>query len=266
MPYSYWKRGLDSYTQVMQIVDNDIGALLDAFDTLPKQVVENTVIILAADHGEYAGAHGMVQGKMATVYEEAWHIPMIVVDPSERYTGDIHQIRNGLTSSVDFLNMIVSIANRGTRDWMQGYLADIYGGRHDMISMLKSNRAPGPTHVLGLRSESTKLGAYQKWVPPTSHILPASVQLEYYDYATSLGQLEIENIAKHDPRAEDAYQVLINEIVPNELQAILPAPLTREQQKSKIAHLLYREFIALQPSGTWKKGGLRSILGFGGNF
>ncbi len=156
-----------------------------------------------------------------------------------------------------------------------------------MISMLKSNRAPGrpyvlfatdeivpnyfnfnrvPTHVLGLRSESTKLGAYQKWVPPTSHILPASVQLEYYDYATSLGQLEIENIAKHDPRAEDAYQVLINEIVPNELQAILPAPLTREQQKSKIAHLLYREFIALQPSGTWKKGGLRSILGFGGNF
>ena len=87
MPYSYWKRGLDSYTQVMQIVDSDIGGLLDAFNTLPQSVVENTVIVFAADHGEYSGAHGMVQGKMATVYEEAWHIPLIVVDPSGRYTG-----------------------------------------------------------------------------------------------------------------------------------------------------------------------------------
>jgi arylsulfatase A-like enzyme len=86
MPYSYWKRGLDSYIQTMQIVDNDIGGLLDAFHSLPKDVVENTIIVFTSDHGEYSGAHGMMQGKMATVYEEAWHIPIIVVDPSGRFT------------------------------------------------------------------------------------------------------------------------------------------------------------------------------------
>ncbi len=287
MPFSYWKRGLDSYTQVMQIVDNDIGGLMDAFYTLPKDVVENTIIVFAADHGEYSGAHGMVQGKMATVYEEAWHIPLIVVDPSERFVGDTHKIRNGLTSSVDLFNMLVSFGYNGTKDWMTGYLADIYGGRHDMISMLKSANAPGrpyvlfatdeivpnyynfnkaATHVLGLRKEGTKLGVYEKWVPPTSHIIPGSIELEYYDYSTTRGQLELDNIASRDPRAYDESQTLLNEIVPDELQELLPPPLRAQQQLSKTAHLLYREFIALQPSGTWKNGGLTKILGYGGPF
>lgn len=30
----------------------------------------------------------MVQGKLTTVYEEAWHIPLIMVDPTHRFTGD----------------------------------------------------------------------------------------------------------------------------------------------------------------------------------
>jgi len=287
MPFSYWKRGLDSYTQVMQIVDNDIGGLLDAFNTLPKDVIENTVIVFAADHGEYSGAHGLVQGKLGTVYEEAWHIPLIVVDPSGRFTGDTQVIRNGLTSSVDLMNLLVSIGNKGTKDWMQGYLADIYGDRHDMVSMLKSNAAPGreyvlfatdeivpnyfnfnraPTHVLGWRHEATKLGVYEKWLPPTSKIIPGSIELEFYDYSTTGGQLEIDDIASHDPRAYKMSQTLLHDIVPNELQAILPAPLTGVQSLSKKAHLLYREFIALQPSGAWKNGGLGSILGYGRNF
>ncbi len=286
MPYSYLKRGLDSFTQVMQIVDSDIGGVLDAFNTLPTKVVENTVIVFVADHGEYSGAHGMVQGKMATVYEEAWHIPLIVVDPSGRYTGDIDTIRTGLTSSVDFLNMMAGIGYKG-HSWMQGIYSDIYGGRHDMLAMLKSAKAPGrpyvlfatdeivpkyynfdraPTHVLGLRAESTKLGVYEKWLPLTSQIIPSSIQLEYYDYTTTGGALEVNNIANSDPRAYDASQVLLNEIVPSELQQPLPPPLRGQQLKSKAAHLAYRALIANKPAGDFKNGGLRNILGYGGMF
>ncbi len=287
MPYSYWKRGLDSYTQVMQIVDNDIGGLMDAFNTLPKNVIENTVIVFAADHGEYAGAHGMVQGKMATVYEEAWHIPLIVVDPSGRYTGETHKIRNGLTSSVDLFNLLVSIGYNGAKDWMTSkLLRDIYGDRHDMISMLKSADAPGreyvlfatdeivpnyfnfnraPTHVLGLRHEDTKLGIYEKWVPPTSNIILGSIEREFYDYSTTGGQLELDDMPD-DPRAYDMEGTLLDQIVPNELQELLPPPLASVQAYAKKVHLLYREFIALQPSDTWKNGGIGSILGYGRNF
>ena len=287
MPYSYWKRGLDSYTQVMQVVDSDIGGVLDAFNSLPQSVVDNTVIVFVADHGEYSGAHGMVQGKMATVYEEAWHIPLIVVDPSHRFTGDINKIRTGLTSSVDLFNMLVSIGNKGSKSWMKGYLADIYGDRHDMISMLKSADAPGrpyvlfatdeivpkyynfnraPTHVLGWLREGSKLGVYEKWLPLTSRIIPRSIELEFYDYSSSGGQMELDNIADHDPRAYNASQTLLNDIVPNELQAALPGPLRLQQEKSKLAHLLYRSVIANKPSGDWKRGDLRTVLGYGGMF
>ncbi len=229
----------------------------------------------------------MVQGKMATVYEEAWHIPLIVVDPSGRYTGDTHNIRNGLTSSVDLFNLLVSIGYKGTKDWMQGILAHIYGDRHDMISMLKSADAPGrpyvsfatdeivpnyfnfnraPTHVLGLRKEDIKLGVYEKWVPPTSSIIPKSTEYQFYDYSTTGGQLEIDDVSKHDPHAYNELRTLLNEIVPNELQELLPPPLGNVQQRAKRVHLAYRELIALKPPETRKNGGIGSILGYGRNF
>ncbi len=288
MPYSYWQRGLDSYTQVMEIVDCQIGRVLDALHTLSEEEVENTVIVFASDHGEYSGAHGMVQGKMATCYEEAWHIPLIVVDPSGRFTGQTHKIRTGLTSSVDLFNMLVSLGYSGTTDWMNTrQLAKIYGGRHDMISMLKSADAPGrpyvllatdeivpnyfifnnaPTHVLGFRTDESKLGVYTKWVPVTSHILQRSLELEFYDYSTSSGQMEIADTHTSDSRVTPQLANLMNNLIPNELQEKLPGSLGLQQEGSKIAHLLYREFLALQPSGVWKNGGLQSLLGYGRMF
>src|SRR5215831_12208807 len=205
-PYSYWQRGLDSYTQTMQIVDCQIGRLLDTLQGLPQSVIENTVIVFASDHGEYNGAHGFVSGKIGSVYEEAWHVPLIVVDPSGRFTGDEGILRSGLTSHVDLMPLLASIGNLGSRSWMTGDLATIYDGRHDMIPMLKSAGAPGrpyvlyatdeiagniynfnnsPTNILGLRTEDTKLGVYTKWVPLTSRIIPSSIELEFYDYSTT---------------------------------------------------------------------------------
>ncbi|MBV9269361.1 MAG: sulfatase-like hydrolase/transferase [Acidobacteriaceae bacterium] len=288
MPFSYWQRGFDSYTQVMQIVDGEIGRVLEALHSLPDNVVDNTVIIFASDHGEYCGAHGLLQGKMGTVYEEAWHIPLIVVDPSGRFTDDTHIIRNGLTSSVDFFNMLVSIGYRGTNDWMrQDDLAAIYGDRHDMISMLKSSSAPGrpyvlfatdevvfeylnfnkaPFHVLGLRLEDSKLGAYAHWLPLTSQVV-GPVQKEFYDYSTERGRLELDS-DPNDPRVHDLYENLIHNIVPNELQERLPGNLGAEQTKSKRAELLWAALIAAQqPSNSnSSRALLQKLLGFGWEF
>ena len=286
MPFSYWQRGFDSYTQVMEIVDCQIGRVLKALHSLPDSVVDNTVIIFVSDHGEYCGAHGLLQGKMATVYEEAWHIPLIVVDPSGRFTGDTHIIRNGLTSSVDFFNMLVSIGYLGTNDWMnQDNLAAIYGDRHDMVSMLKSASAPGrpyvlfatdevvfnylnfnkaPLHVLGLRLEDSKLGAYAHWVPLTSQIL-GPVQKEFYDYSTERGHLELDS-DPNDPRVNGLYENLIGNIVPNELQERLPGTLGVVQALTKRAHLIWSEFIQLQQPSTLQTGDLHKLLGFGWEF
>ena len=59
---------------------------------------------------------------------------------------------------------------------------------------------------------------------------------------------------------------LINNIVPNELQARLPGTLGVQQALSKRAELLWAEFIALQPPPTWQGGGLHKLLGYGWDF
>ena len=81
-PFSYWQRGLDMYT----LVQHD-GRQADRQGDRrrPEEQLGNTVFVFASDHGEYAGAHGLLSGKIGTAYEEAIHIPLIVTDPSGRF-------------------------------------------------------------------------------------------------------------------------------------------------------------------------------------
>jgi arylsulfatase A-like enzyme len=287
--FTYWQRGLDQYTQVMMIVDKQIGRVLDALESLPSSIKDNTVVVFTSDHGEYAGAHGLVQGKIGSIYEEAWHIPLIVVDPSERFTANTDTLRTGLASSVDLMCLLVSLGYLGTRDWMTGFLHQIYGSRLDMIAMLKSASAPGrpyilhatdeinpnffnwlnaPTHVLGIRTEAGKLGVSADWFPATSVIKRSSAQLEYYDYSTERGRLELDNTVHHNHEAHALYRQLLHQIIPNELQQPLPPPLRAEQEKSKIAHLIYRAIIENLPLSVYEGLGkdLSAITGWGAEF
>ncbi|MEX3858865.1 sulfatase-like hydrolase/transferase [Paraburkholderia sp. BR10923] len=260
-PFSYWKRSLESYTQILTDVDERIGEIVHS---LPHDVARNTIIILTSDHGEYAGAHGMVSGKTSTCYEEAYNIPLIVVDPTGRYAGDVDKIRDGLTSSVDILPMLVTIGNGGNRNWLTGDYAQLYGGRHDLLPMLKSDSAAGrpyvtfttdetlpesyipnasstPTHIIGVRTQVNKLGTYSFWAPESTTISGRS-QLEYYDYATTAGQLELDNRYR-DPAARVLYQQLLTDILPNELRAPLPGSLVAAQTLAEARYVSYVRLI-----------------------
>src|ERR1700722_18440416 len=129
----------------MTIVDQKIGQVVRA---LPALVAANTVIIFTSDHGDYASAHGLVAGKAASLYAEVVRVPLIVSDPTGRFTGDIGTIRTQLTSSVDIMPMLVSFAYEGSRSWMQGDFATMYSGRYDMFPLLKSGAVPGRSYAL----------------------------------------------------------------------------------------------------------------------
>jgi arylsulfatase A-like enzyme len=259
-PYSYWQRSLDSYTQIMTILDDSIGSVLDA---LPRQVAENTVIVFTSDHGEYAGAHGFVSGKAGSCYEEVFNVPLIVFDPTGRFTGDIETIRAGLTSSVDVLRMLVSLGHNGSQSWLTGGLADIYGQRLNLLPMLQSAGAPGrpyvvfttdeptptvynfnnsPGHVIGLRTPDAKLGVYAQWLPGTTDIDLDTRQLEYYDYQTPEGRLEIDN-RNNDPAAFALLRALLTNVLPNELRAPLPSAFIPVQDEAKRRYLRYVDII-----------------------
>jgi hypothetical protein len=113
-PYRYWERALDCYTELMSIVDQRIGEVLDA---IPAAQTNNTLVIFTSDHGDFAGAHGFLSGKTGTLYDEAYHIPLIVADPSHRFARDVEVPRDGLTSSVDILPLVVSLGHNGSSVW-----------------------------------------------------------------------------------------------------------------------------------------------------
>lgn len=279
-PFSYWQRSLDSYTQILGLVDQQIGAVVDA---LPPAVAANTVIVLTSDHGDYAGAHGLVANKVCTGYDEAYNVPLIVVDPTGQFVGDVDQVRHELTSSVDLFSMLVSLGYNGTRSWMTGKYAQIYGNRHDMIPMLKSASAPGrpytllvtdeltlgnyifneaPLHIVGLRTKNEKLVTYANWHSLTSRIDLKSLELEFYDYKTEGGRLELDNNPK-DGRVPPLLKQLHGDIVPNELRARLPGILNYAQARAEQQYLEFAQLVLHPPKGQRSPKDLKNLLGFG---
>ncbi|MBV8094483.1 MAG: sulfatase-like hydrolase/transferase [Acetobacteraceae bacterium] len=286
-PFSYWQRNLDSYTQIMTIVDGVIGQVLQALAGLPSSVVQNTVIVFLSDHGEYAGAHGFLSGKVGSLYDEAYHVPLIVVDPSGRFTADIETPRQGLTSSVDLVPLLASIGRGGSRAWLRGNLGEIYRARHDLLPMLQSSQAPGrqyvlcatdesvpgyynfnnsPGHLLCMRTQELKFGIYANWVGVTAQIdNDNTLETELYDYSTEAGRAELDNL-QDDPRIPALKNRLLNEIIPNEFRAPLPGALGTAQTLSQIAYLTYDALIRnISPSGS-NAGNIRAQLPFGRDF
>jgi uncharacterized sulfatase len=263
-PYSYWQRSMDVYTMLMTIVDQQIGRVLQA---MPADVASNTIVIFTSDHGDYAGAHGLVAGKAASLYAEAVRVPLIVTDPTGQFTGDIDTVRTQLTSSIDMMPMLVSFAYGGTRSWMLGDLATMYNGRYDMFPLLKSASQPGrdyalfasdevlspifdyatapdpvtqnksPFHIIGMITAANKLGIYSNWLPGSVEVTPDNEQYEYYDYATSGGVLEVSNTYSGNPTAASMKTQLLTDLVPNELEAPLPGALQALHVSSQITFL-----------------------------
>ena len=79
----------------MQETDRYIKHLIDALED--SNQLDNTIIILTADHGDHDGAHGLTMKR--SFYEESAHVPLIVRLPNKQNAGCINSeqlICNGL--------------------------------------------------------------------------------------------------------------------------------------------------------------------------
>lgn len=249
-PFSYWKRSSDSYTQILQALDVNVGAVLNA---IPESLAQNTIVVFTSDHGEYAGSHGFLSGKTGTFYNECANVPLIVHDPTGRYAGDKDVIRTGLTSHVDLLPMLVGFAYGGRTAWMKGDLAQMYGHRHHIIPMLKSSKAQGrkaayfttdetapanlnflmaPLHILGMVTPFDKVAVYSHWYPNSTAINSNRQEIEYYDYSTQEGLDEVLSLPGSDA-ARNKAQRLLNLGLKGEIQKPLPKRYKIPQQ---VAH------------------------------
>jgi uncharacterized sulfatase len=280
-PYTYWQRGLDCYTLMMQVLDTNIGTVIDA---IPADVLKNTVIVFTSDHGDMAGSHGIIAGKNCVAYKEVLQVPLVVYDPSGRFTGDTTVTRTQLTSSVDIPIMLTSFGYGGTTSWMTGDNAILYSTRFDMFPLLKSATAKGrdyalfatdelvdawmdfgttpygtttglagiyrtPGHVLCMVTPEAKLATYYNWTYGTTQILSnapqypsnPNLQFEYYDYSTPGGVSEMNNTYSSSTSAAAMKALLINTALPNEMQRPLPASLKSAQTSSQQGIIAYYE-------------------------
>ncbi|HWD74821.1 MAG TPA: sulfatase-like hydrolase/transferase [Solirubrobacteraceae bacterium] len=283
-PYSYWQRGLDMYTLVQQMVDQQIGKVVAAVSPAD---LGNTVFVFAADHGEYAGAHGLVSGKLGTAYEEAIHIPLIVTDPSRRFARQVQTPRKQLASSVDVAPMLVTLGNRGSISWRSGKWERIYGERLNLVDLLAHPRARGrdhilfatdeilpaamnylhaPTHVLAVRTPDVKLVTYSKWARGTTRPTPASLKLEFYDYATAAGRAETQS-HPDDPRVKPLLKTLFGQYTSTQMEAPLPVTMRSTVAKARASYVVFN---ALTNAYSYKalvpQQQLRTALGYSGNF
>ncbi len=259
-PHSYWQRGADSYAQVLGNVDQQIGRVLEA---IPPEVLANTVIVFSSDHGEYCGSHGLLAGKVGTVYEEALRVPLVVRDHTGRFADTSTLEREQLTSSVDLVRMLVTLGHNGSRDWLQGEMAELYGNRHDLLGVVESNSAAGrdyavytsdefvnrvlnysasPTHIAGLVTGAHKLGFYRYWAPRSTRPLSEGQELEFYDHATPGGAAETLNLPD-DPRAQELLERWDSDILPNEVRKPLPASLQAAQEATRQTYLAFSEVL-----------------------
>jgi arylsulfatase A-like enzyme len=263
--YEYWSKALDSYIQVQQMVDESIGKFMES---IPEEIRENAVFVFTSDHGEYASSHGL-QGKGGTIYEEGILTPFVVYDPKGRFTASTEQYRTQMTSSVDLLPMIVSMAHGGADNWMQenADYQQLYQTRCDLLNILRDADAPGrqyvlhttdefvpstvnyldaPMHVIGTifkdeEGNKQKLGIYTTWAKFAGEHSHAVVnknirtQIEYYDHSTEGGAREMHN-TPHSEKAQEAIERYWGNypdgsgLVLEELQATLPVAYQEAQQ------------------------------------
>ncbi len=72
-----WQEAVQAYLASVHFVDHQIGRLLDALEG--SSYTQNTVIVLASDHGYHVGEKGLFQ--KGTLWKRSTHIPMIWAGP-----------------------------------------------------------------------------------------------------------------------------------------------------------------------------------------
>ena len=72
------KRCLASYYTLITAIDSEIGRVLDYLDEVGE--LENTVVLYCADHGDFAGDHGLFH-KNFGIYDSIHRIPFVIRYP-----------------------------------------------------------------------------------------------------------------------------------------------------------------------------------------
>ena len=121
-----WRR--KTYDEFVADVDSEIEKLVNALDE--SGILENTYLILTADHGELfeRGEYGHVT---RLLYDAVVHIPLIVIAPGQKSRVDVHHP----TSNIDLLPTLLHIAGKTAATDLEGRILPGLGGIEESRSL-----------------------------------------------------------------------------------------------------------------------------------
>ena len=132
-------------------MDREVGALLDSLEQ--RQVLDGTVVVIASDHGEGFGEHGL-RGHGNSLYRTELHVPLIIRYPSRVPAGT--RVREVVTLR-DLAATLIDLAGVDARGTLPGVsLTRVWTGaaavRSEAISELndpdKTTRQPVSRRVM----------------------------------------------------------------------------------------------------------------------
>lgn len=162
-----WKGYLNAYHRLTEMVDTEIGRVLDALEA--NGLDENTIVVFTSDHGDGAAAHEW--SAKLSLYQESATVPLIVSWPKAVPRGRID--KQHLVSQIDIVPTLcdyagidaeVSFTGRSLRpiledpaadwrDFLVVELADFKPDRSRKGRMVRTDRYKYNVYTSGERNE-----------------------------------------------------------------------------------------------------------------
>ena len=192
MDQAYLNSQSTLYDRQIAQVDDEFGRLITKLDK--DGILENSYLILTSDHGELF-ERGFIAHGDVFLYDSVLHIPLLIHAPGQVKREDVHS----LTSNIDILPTILSIAGKPAASDVDGQVLPGFGGQVDedrpVFSMYAGeNSAFGPLKkaAISMRKRQYKLIAYLGY--------------DHFDHVYELYDLvndpdELDNLISKDARA-----------------------------------------------------------------
>ncbi|WP_081894686.1 sulfatase-like hydrolase/transferase [Ruegeria halocynthiae] len=127
---------IPAYMGLIKQADDQMGRLFDWMEKTGR--MEDTLIVLTSDHGDFLGDHWM--GEKTFFHDASTRVPLIIYDPSPAADATRGTVSDALVESVDLAPTFVDVAG--------GEVANHILEGHSLLPILQGQQAETPRDVV----------------------------------------------------------------------------------------------------------------------
>ncbi len=223
----YWRGHINTYRDLIVGTDDMLARVVK--EVIDQGVLDDTVIVRTADHGELGSAHRM-QNKGTTIYDEQNRVPFTVVYP-KRFPRDRRS--QALGEAVDLVPTLLDIGGLadpvGKYPWLRGV---------SLAPVLERPDQRGPRESTLFRIDEYPITNVGTSIPTRSHI--RQIYDGRYKFARYVA-VKDQHFAGEEITAEEEYELYDTWEDPYEVRNLANDPGYGELRRQLHAWLLERE-------------------------